>query len=281
MTYSMKHAAKAAGEFVQHALKDGDRCSVTAVQDVPRRKQPLTADRAEIAAALAGITPTGRTALYDAVASAIRELREEKNRRAIVVLTDGSDTASNWSFDEIDKTGARGRPSRSTSSPTREAAKTTPPAISNACATSPAQTGGFVATATAAEPDGEVQRDREGPPRAVRDHVPGLRLRQVERMPPRAGGGELAEADGAGRSRGTSRRSTEQRESAHSRHRHRGCVSTRCAPQRYRSARYGPPRSPHLSNFARASRRLLSSDNSSIRTAASTSPARRSRRARC
>jgi len=103
MTYSMKHAAKAAGEFVQHALKDGDRCSVTAVQDVPRRKQPLTANRAAIAAALAGITPMGRTALYDAVASAIRELREEKNRRAVVVLTDGSDTTSTWSFDEIEK----------------------------------------------------------------------------------------------------------------------------------------------------------------------------------
>ncbi len=103
MTYSMKHAAKAAGEFVQHALKDGDRCSVTAVQDVPRRKQPLTSNRSEIAAALSGITPAGKTALYDAVASAIRELREEKNRRAIVVLTDGSDTTSTWSFDEIEK----------------------------------------------------------------------------------------------------------------------------------------------------------------------------------
>lgn len=103
MTYSMKHAAKAAGEFVKHALKDGDRCSITAVQDVPRRKQPLTGDRAQIAAALAGITPLGRTALYDAVASAIRELREEKNRRAIVVLTDGSDTTSTWSYDEVEK----------------------------------------------------------------------------------------------------------------------------------------------------------------------------------
>lgn len=103
MTYSMKHAAKAASEFVQHALKDGDRCSVTAVQDVPRRKQALTANRGEIASALGDITPMGRTALYDAVASAIRELREEKNRRAIVVLTDGSDTTSTWTYDEIEK----------------------------------------------------------------------------------------------------------------------------------------------------------------------------------
>lgn len=101
MMYSMKHATKAAADFVASALKDGDRCSVTAVQDVPRRKQALTSDREAVAKALNGIRPEGRTALYDAVASAIRELRAEKNRRAIVILTDGSDTASSWSYDEL------------------------------------------------------------------------------------------------------------------------------------------------------------------------------------
>jgi Ca-activated chloride channel family protein len=103
MLYSIEHAAKAASEFVQHAIKQGDRCSVTAVQDVPRRKQALTSDRAAVAQALQGIRPEGRTALYDSLASAIRELRDETNRRAIVVLSDGSDTASNWSFDEVEK----------------------------------------------------------------------------------------------------------------------------------------------------------------------------------
>jgi len=103
MTYSMKHAAKAAGEFVANALKDGDRCSITAVQDVPRRRQSLTGDRAAVAKALQGIVPSGRTALFDAISSAIRELREEKNRRAIVVLTDGSDTSSISSYSEIEK----------------------------------------------------------------------------------------------------------------------------------------------------------------------------------
>lgn len=103
MTYSMQHAAKAAADFVAKALKDGDRCSVTAIQDVPRRKQPLTGDRAGIAKAVTGITPLGRTALYDAVISAIRELREEKNRRAIVILTDGSDTGSNYTYEDAHK----------------------------------------------------------------------------------------------------------------------------------------------------------------------------------
>jgi VWFA-related protein len=103
MTYSMKHVSKAAGDFVGKALKEGDRCSVTAIQDVPRRTQGLTSDRAEVAKAVGGITPDGRTALYDAVISAIRELREEKNRRAIVILTDGSDTTSNYSYEDAHK----------------------------------------------------------------------------------------------------------------------------------------------------------------------------------
>ena len=111
MTYSMAHASKAAAEFVDKALKDGDRCSVTAVHDVPRRKVSLTSDRAEIAKAVRGIVPQGRTALFDAVISAIRELKDEKNRRAIVVLTDGSDTGSNYSYDDAQKSaGAAGIP---------------------------------------------------------------------------------------------------------------------------------------------------------------------------
>jgi len=103
MTYSMQHAAKAASEFVAHALKDGDRCSITAVQDAPRRRQSLTGDREAVAKALVGIVPQGRTALFDGIGSAIRELRDEKNRRAIVVLTDGSDTSSIYSYGEVEK----------------------------------------------------------------------------------------------------------------------------------------------------------------------------------
>jgi hypothetical protein len=196
MTYSMKHAAKAASEFVQHALKDGDRCSVTAVQDVPRRKQPLTGDRNEVAAALAGIVPMGRTALYDAVASAIRELREEKNRRALVVLTDGSDTNSTWSY-------RRDREARPRSGDPdvlhrvrgwqrrRRGAQSRPPALSRHADRR------LRRHRDAAEPDGEIHGDRERPARAVRDHVSGLGLRQIERVAPGAGGRELAETDGA------------------------------------------------------------------------------------
>jgi VWFA-related protein len=64
---------------------------------------PLTTDRAAIEQALHGIKAAGRTSLWDAIGYAERELKDEKNRRAIVVLTDGGDTSSITSFDEIDR----------------------------------------------------------------------------------------------------------------------------------------------------------------------------------
>ena len=107
MTYSMDRAVKAAQDFITHTLKDGDRCAVFAVQEVPRRKQPLTGDLTLVSQALRSFHPAGQTALFDAIETATRELNGEKNRRAIVVLTDGDDTSSIASFDDITKTTAQ------------------------------------------------------------------------------------------------------------------------------------------------------------------------------
>ena len=111
MNESMPDATGAALAFVQHTLKKGDRCAILSVRDVPRREVPLTGALTQIAAAIKGIHAGGRTALYDAIDTAIRELKDEKNRKAIVVLTDGGDTSSFDSFDDIDRsTKAAGIP---------------------------------------------------------------------------------------------------------------------------------------------------------------------------
>jgi Ca-activated chloride channel family protein len=146
MTYSMERASKAAREFSTRVLKAGDKCSVYAVQDVPRRKLALSGDNDAVGKALQSIAPTGRTALYDAIETAIRELKNEKVRRAIVVLTDGDDTSSISSYEEIEKNSLRaGIPiyfiaySTGTKSEERDIERLKHLA---------AQTGGFVATAT-------------------------------------------------------------------------------------------------------------------------------------
>jgi Ca-activated chloride channel family protein len=103
MQFSIRDAARAASAFAEKTLKQGDRCAVFAIRDVPRREISLSTDRVAIKAALEAMQPQGRTALYDGITSAIRELRSETNRRAIVILTDGSDTSSIASYDEVEK----------------------------------------------------------------------------------------------------------------------------------------------------------------------------------
>ncbi len=103
MTYEIPHEARSAKLFVDRMVKAGDRCTVFAIRDVPRRLQELTADKELIQKAISNLRASGQTALYDGIESALRELKDEKGRRAVVILTDGGDTSSIASFDEIDK----------------------------------------------------------------------------------------------------------------------------------------------------------------------------------
>lgn len=102
MLYTLPHALSAAQKFAGAVLRDGDRAALFTIHSVPRRDVALTSDLSQLRAAMNGvIQPSGETALFDAISTALRELRDEKGRRAVVVLTDGNDTASNRTFDEL------------------------------------------------------------------------------------------------------------------------------------------------------------------------------------
>lgn len=81
-------------------LDDRDRLQVTLFNDKVMTMAPLSPlgeKRDEIRRRVGGIVETGGTALYDAVAQAYTELQanaDPKHIRAIVVLSDGQDTAS-------------------------------------------------------------------------------------------------------------------------------------------------------------------------------------------
>lgn len=104
----MNLATSAATAFLQKVLRPDDHCAVFAIQSVPKRTLPVTSGVEPAEKALKSIHATGDTALYDSIATAIRELRYEKARRAIVVLSDGEDTSSLNTFDDLlrDATGA-------------------------------------------------------------------------------------------------------------------------------------------------------------------------------
>jgi Ca-activated chloride channel homolog len=101
----MLPAARLAAERVLSVLRPGDRARVVAFNSRDDMLQDFTEDRAALSAALARITAGGSTALYRTLYISLKELkreRKEDNRRlAMVLLTDGLDTASSVSDDQL------------------------------------------------------------------------------------------------------------------------------------------------------------------------------------
>jgi Ca-activated chloride channel homolog len=96
---------KAAAGFVD-ALRDTDRAAVYGFSSYVRPLQAFTSDRSLVRQAIQATTAGGGTALYNAVYVALRAFQKaaddgQVRRRAIVVLTDGEDTASVLTFDDM------------------------------------------------------------------------------------------------------------------------------------------------------------------------------------
>lgn len=93
-------ARAAAAGFVQ-TLPAGTEVSVIAFGATPRIAHAFSTDTGSLVASIGAITPGGETALYDALVTAgtLPEV-EGTNRRAVVVLSDGGDTASAASLDD-------------------------------------------------------------------------------------------------------------------------------------------------------------------------------------
>ena len=88
-------------------LRPGDRGAVVAFADSVQVVQGLTSDPAAIEAAISATQPRGSTSLYNALYVALKQFGRtatdagEVRRQAIAVLSDGEDTASIVSFDDV------------------------------------------------------------------------------------------------------------------------------------------------------------------------------------
>lgn len=106
MTDKIDEVQQAATGFVS-TLRDGDRTMVVDIKDATRILQPLTGDIDAAKQAIASTKARGGTALYNGVYTTLKELMkqrrndEEVRRQAIVVLSDGDDTASLVMFDDV------------------------------------------------------------------------------------------------------------------------------------------------------------------------------------
>jgi hypothetical protein len=83
-------------------LEPADEILVITFNDQVRVVQDFTSDREMLGRVLDQLEPRGGTALYDAVSTAIQKVAAgPAESKAVVVVTDGVDTASSLSFDEL------------------------------------------------------------------------------------------------------------------------------------------------------------------------------------
>jgi VWFA-related protein len=100
MQKAMDTVHTAAGKFID-SIGAEDRALVIDFDDKVYLLQDVTADKAALRTALTSTSALGGTALYDALYAAYRKLRGIDGRKAIILLSDGDDTASRFSFRRV------------------------------------------------------------------------------------------------------------------------------------------------------------------------------------
>jgi VWFA-related protein len=95
--------ARAAVErFLFTELDPSDEFFLTAFNHTPRTLTAWTNTPSVVSDALAAIRPSGGTAIYDAVVSAMPQIeRRNRQRAALLIISDGADTASDASLRDV------------------------------------------------------------------------------------------------------------------------------------------------------------------------------------
>ncbi|HEX2060163.1 MAG TPA: VWA domain-containing protein, partial [Thermoanaerobaculia bacterium] len=100
MEERMQIAREAGAAFFQNVLQKGDKAFVVAFDTTPHMIQKWSTDLGEIQSGLARLRPEESTALYDAVVYSLYNFLGVKGQKALVLLTDGKDTASKFSYEQ-------------------------------------------------------------------------------------------------------------------------------------------------------------------------------------
>jgi Ca-activated chloride channel family protein len=100
MRDAMPEVHQAAASFVE-SLRPQDRALVIDFDDKVFLLQDLTSDQALLKESVTSTEALGSTALYDALHAAFRKLRGIEGRKAIILLTDGDDTSSQFAQKRI------------------------------------------------------------------------------------------------------------------------------------------------------------------------------------
>lgn len=102
---SMEDKIEGVQDAVEHFVRSvatGDEIFLVRFSDDAEIVQDFTDDKKRILRVVQNLEPRGGTALYDAVLLGLQKIADGKNRkRALLLLTDGNDTQSSTSFQEI------------------------------------------------------------------------------------------------------------------------------------------------------------------------------------
>ena len=102
MKARMEQAKSAALEFFKRIMKGGDRAFVTGFAFDAKSGSPFVSDVSSLESQVRAIPEaSGGTALYDAIVTGLYRFRTLQGRRALIILTDGEDTTSRTTYDEM------------------------------------------------------------------------------------------------------------------------------------------------------------------------------------
>jgi Ca-activated chloride channel homolog len=101
MDRKIRTAVEAVDRFIRRIQPDDDIFLMT-FAGRPVLRQDFTDDREKLSQSLRRILPTGGTALYDTLAEGVAKIHSSRHdKRAILVITDGQDTASAAKLEEV------------------------------------------------------------------------------------------------------------------------------------------------------------------------------------
>ncbi len=98
----MDDTRKAAARFLGDTISDEDRAMVVDFDNSVRLVHPLSGEVFQLIQALSKLKASGATALYDSIIFALVNLEDAaRSRRAVVLLTDGEDFNSRFSYSRV------------------------------------------------------------------------------------------------------------------------------------------------------------------------------------
>lgn len=107
MQDSIDQVQAAAERFVDKALRPQDRMAVLTFANRPQVESRFTKDTGKLARALASLKAVGTTALYDSLVYALSYFDGISGQKALLLLSDGKDENSSFSFESALETAHR------------------------------------------------------------------------------------------------------------------------------------------------------------------------------